>query len=192
MLEIQELSDEELVEYVRSKDQEHYREIVARYQERLLRYANCLINDAEMAQDVVQQAFIKAFINLHGFNAGKKFSSWIYRIVHNEAINCLKQKKKEVPLDDAIRENVMDSSANDFEEILEKKEMKKLLADFLKELSIKYRAPLTLLYFENKSYEEISDILRIPVSTVGTRINRGKKQLKELFLTKKGKYYARK
>ena len=189
MREIQKLNDEQLIEYVRTCDREQYREIITRYQERLLRYASYLTNDAEAAQDVVQQAFIKAFINLHGFNIKKKFSSWIYRIVHNEAINYLKSKKKEVLLNSVMRENITDSSSNSFEEILEQKERWELLSSCLQALSISYCAPLTLFYFEGKSYDEISDILRIPVGTVGTRINRGKKYLKELFLSKGGKHY---
>ncbi len=190
MAEIQKLTDEELVELVRTKDQEQYRELVERYQMRLLRYAGCLTNDTEAAQDVVQQAFIKAFINLHGFNIKKKFSSWIYRIVHNEAINYLKSKKKEVLLNEAMRKNIVYSSFSNFEEILEKKERRQFLLNSLEDLSIDYRAPLTLFYFEERTYSEISHILRIPVGTVGTRINRGKKYLKKLYLSKGGKHYA--
>lgn len=189
MQEIQKFTDEELVYFVRTKDQEQYREIVIRYQERLLRYARYLLNDTEAAQDVVQQAFIKAFINLQGFNIKKKFGSWIYRIVHNEAINYLKSKKKEVLVDSLFLENIADPSVNNFEEMLEKKEKQQLLLGSLEDLPVVYRAPLTLFYFEEKTYSEISDILRIAVGTVGTRINRGKKYLKKLYLSKGEKHY---
>lgn len=66
-----EITDEQLVEKVRRADQELYREVVGRYQEKLLRYANYLCRDEAMAADVVQQAFIKAFINLNGFDIKK-------------------------------------------------------------------------------------------------------------------------
>lgn len=191
MQEIQKVTDEELVELVRTKDKEQYRELVARYQARLLRYAGYLLNDAEAAQDVVQQAFIKTFINLHGFHIKKKFSSWIYRIVHNEAINYLKSKKNEVLTDSLFLGNVVpDTTINNFEEIIIKKEKRQILLVSLEVLPIVYRAPLTLFYFEEKTYYEISDILRIPIGTVGTRINRGKKYLKKLYLSKGGKYYG--
>lgn len=182
-------TDEELVGLVRTKDKEQYRELVVRYQMRLLRYASFLINDAESAQDVVQQAFIKAFVNLQGFDIKKKFSSWIYRIVHNEAINYLKKKKKEVLADSLLLENIADSSPNNFEEIIVKKDKQQILLSSLEVLPIDYRAPLTLFYFEEKSYDEIGEILRLPVGTVGTRINRGKKYLKKLYLSKGGKHY---
>ena len=88
------LSDEELVMVIREQDQEQYAEIVNRYQDRLLRYALRLTNDRELAQDAVQKAFIKAFVNLHSFDTERKFSSWIYRIVHNESMNVLRKDKK--------------------------------------------------------------------------------------------------
>ena len=72
---------------VRTKDQELYGEVVRRYQDKLLRYADYLMQNESRAADVTQNAFIKAFINLNSFDTGKKFSSWIYRITHNEAIN---------------------------------------------------------------------------------------------------------
>jgi len=96
------LSDEGLVGLVRSKDQELYAVLMRRYQAKLLRYANYLVRNNQRAEDVVQEAFIKAFVNLQGFNTKKKFSSWIYRIVHNEAINQLKKYSKEVRLTDAM------------------------------------------------------------------------------------------
>jgi RNA polymerase sigma-70 factor (ECF subfamily) len=91
-------SDEELVEQIRKSDRELYAIIIKRYQEKLLRYANNLIKDESRASDAVQESFIKAFINLNSFNTKKKFSSWIYRIVHNETLNIIKKYKLETPL----------------------------------------------------------------------------------------------
>ncbi|KKQ24461.1 MAG: RNA polymerase sigma-70 factor, ECF subfamily [Candidatus Roizmanbacteria bacterium GW2011_GWC1_37_12] len=96
------MSDEELITKIRTKDKELYAEIIRRYEAKLLRYANYLINDKDKAADIVQEAFIKAYINLNGFEVKKKFSSWIYRIVHNQAVNFIKKNKKEVPLIEAI------------------------------------------------------------------------------------------
>ena len=95
MQDINKLSDEELVELVRTKDQELYAHIVNRYQNQLLRYSTYLIGDSDKAQDAVQTTFIKAFQNLQSFNTNKKFSSWIYRICHNESINLAKKYQKE-------------------------------------------------------------------------------------------------
>lgn len=176
------ISDEELVEQTRERDPEMYREIIVRYQSKLLRYAEKITNNRESAADVVQQAFIKAYKNLHGFNINRKFSSWIYRIVHNEAINYIKKHQREIKTSDmSIFDRFGGSdTTNEVVDELEAREMQKNLLDKIEQLPVKYKAPLLLFFYEDKSYEEISDILRIPTGTVGTQINRGKKQLKEL------------
>lgn len=177
MKKISSLSDEELVSLVRSKNQELYKEIVIRYQNKLIRYANGIINERSLSEDVVQEAFIKAYINLKSFNIKKKFSSWIYRIVHNEAINAIKKTKREISLDENewLKNSMKDKT--DVEEEYSKKELSKFLRNNINKLPVKYKPPLVLYFFEEKSYEEISDVLRIPTGTVGTRINRGKKLL---------------
>ena len=74
------LSDSDVVEIVRTRDKEAYAEIIKRYQMRLMRYASYITGDEHKGVDVVQEAFIKAYVNLNGFDTKKKFSSWIYRI----------------------------------------------------------------------------------------------------------------
>lgn len=176
------LSDEDLIELVKSKDQELYEEIVKRYQAKLLRYAETIVRSSDQAADVVQQAFIKAFTNLHGFNRNKKFSSWIYRIVHNEAINQIKKYRKEHSLErNDWPEDIFTDKSQAAQEKLEGKEIKNAINQALDKLPIKYRSVLTLSYLEDKSYEEISDILKIPTNTVGTRISRGKKLLAYIY-----------
>ena len=165
---------------VRDKDQEFYAELVRRYEGKLLRYGIYLIGDRHGAADVVQEAFIKAFVNLKGFNARRKFSSWIYRIVHNEAINYIKKNKKTVSLESkkGLVENL--SNNEDIEADFEKKEVRKKVRKCLEDLPIKYRESLVLHFLQDRSYEEISDILRMPMGTIGTRISRGKKMLKRI------------
>jgi RNA polymerase sigma-70 factor (ECF subfamily) len=180
MVQTEKLSDEELVVLVREKDQELYADLVGRYQDKLLRYATRLIGDEHKALDAVQEAFIKAFVNLNGFNVNKKFSSWIYRIVHNEAINHAKKNSKEISLESNEWVHNIVKVEDDLSMKIDRKEAVRLLQEFLFELPLKYRSPLILFYMHDKQYEEISDVLRMPVSTVGTRINRGKKLLKAL------------
>lgn len=176
MKDIKNLTDEEVAEMVRKKDKEAYAEIIHRYKERLMRYAVNIIGDEHMASDIVQEAFIKAYINLNGFDIKKKFSSWIYRIVHNQAVNVIKKDRKQVYLND----NYDFDSGISLEEDLIKKELAQKTQSCLQRMSLKYREPISLFYLEEKSYEEISDILRIPVNTVGTRIKRGKIMMKEI------------
>ena len=98
MPDIKLLSDEELVVQIRTKNKERYSDLVKRYQDKLMRYATYLLHDEQKALDVVQESFIKAYVNLNGFDTKKKFGSWIYRIVHNEAMNSAKKFIKEIPL----------------------------------------------------------------------------------------------
>lgn len=176
MNDISLLSDSEVIEIVRTKDKELYAEIIKRYQKKLVRYARYIMNDEQMVADVVQEGFIKAYINLNGFDTKKQFSSWIYRIVHNEAMNVLSKHKKQVPLNVEIEHD----SGIDIEDDYIKSELVSRTHRCLEQMPIMYKEPLSLYYIEEKSYEEISDILRIPIGTVGTRVNRAKSMMKKL------------
>ena len=94
------LTDEQLARIIREKDHELYSEIIKRYQNKLSHYLRKFIYDSDELEDVLQAVFIKVYKNLYAFNANRKFSSWIYRITRNEAINHLKKYSKEkIPLD---------------------------------------------------------------------------------------------
>lgn len=180
MKEFEEKTDEELVEIIRSADRELFSVIIDRYEKKLFRYAFNLIKNELKASDIVQEAFIKSFINLKGFDTKKKFSSWIYRIVHNEAMSSVKKYRKEVPiLDD------MDFQSNEnIEKDFEKKEISEEVTQCMDQLSLMYAEPLALYYFEDKTYDEISDILHIPPGTVAIRIKRSKIIMKKICQTK--------
>jgi len=172
------LSDEDIVKLVRSDDKNLYSEIVNRYKDRLLRYVNSLVGDTDKSSFIVQDAFIKGFINLNSFNINKKFSSWIYRIAHNETVNAIKKNNKEIiMLDDFDIENDVDIN-REFEE----KELAKMVQDCIGSLPVMYSEPLSLFYLGQRTYEEISDIMMIPSGTVAIRISRAKNLMKKLCL----------
>lgn len=175
------LTDEELVHLVQTQDQELYSEVVRRYQDKILRYTTYLTQSESKAADITQEAFIKAFVNLQSFNLSKKFSSWLYRIAHNEAINHLKKYQKEISLNGNPPEDKFISTEDEIPHHLSQELLKKEVAACLNELPLIYRSPLALFYLEERSYEEISDVLRIPIGTVGTRIKRGKRILAEIW-----------
>lgn len=179
MEELQRLTDEQVVEYVRTKNKEGYGEIVARYQGKLMRYVNYLVHNDTEAADIVQNSFIKAFINLNGFDTKKKFSSWLYRIAHNEAMNAISKRKNELP----IPEDIDFEDERDIMDDLIKEEAKLSLNKCLSRMPSLYSEPLVLFFIEEKSYEEISDILRLPIGTVGTQINRAKILMKKICQT---------
>lgn len=163
---------------VRTSNKELYREIINRYQVRLFTYARYIIGDDDKAKDAVQEAFIKAYRNLNSFDANKKFSSWIYRITHNEAINIIKKYKRETTLPDESRLPMTEDAH--IEKLLEQAEQNEAVQQLIEALPVMYKEVIVLFFIEEKSYEEISDILRIPLGTVGIRISRGKDRLRQL------------
>lgn len=167
-------TDIEIVNRIRSGDHERFSEIIDRYEKKLLRYAVTIVHRDERASDIVQDSFIKAYTNLQGFDAKKSFSSWIYRIVHNEAINMVHKFKREIPL--PVDMDIQ--SSDDVEASYITAERVKQASWCLTQMPILYREPLTLAFIEDLSYEEVSDILRIPMGTVATRINRAKAMMK--------------
>lgn len=173
-----EKSDEELVQIARTTDKEVYGILVRRYQVKLWRYALFLTNDEALASDATQNALIKGFINLQGFNIAQSFSSWIYRITHNEAMNILRKNKLHTQLSD-IDWKKLDSKIDIEDSYLTHLDQKLIHASLAK-LPLEYRSPVALFFLDNKSYSEISDIMRLPVSTVGTRIRRGKLMLQQI------------
>jgi RNA polymerase sigma-70 factor, ECF subfamily len=182
--EAEELSDNELVEIIRKNDQERYSEIVDRYQTKLFVYIYRLIGNKEEAEDLLQDVFVKAYRNLNSYDTSRKFSSWIYRIAHNEAVNFIKRKSlKRFISFDAITstKDKLDSSSEEegADKAWLRKEVSKEVSDAMKKLPFKYNQVLTLRYYSDQSYEEIAEILGRPVNTVGTLINRAKKKLSE-------------
>lgn len=178
------LSDNDLVKIVREKDQERYAEIIGRYQGKLFAYLYRLIGKKEEAEDLLQDVFIKAFKNLHSYDTQRKFSSWIYRIAHNEAVNLIKRKslKRFISWEDisSTKDKLESSSAEDGpDKSWLRKESNAEVNVAVDRLPLRYRQVLLLRYFSDKSYEEISEILGKPINTVGTLINRAKRMLAE-------------
>lgn len=172
MSDLTKLSDTEIVKLT-YKNKEAFTEIIKRYEQKLLRYAKYITGDNNLSEDIVQNTFIKAYVNLKGFNTSLSFSSWIYRITHNEAINAIKKNKRCTVVEADVLSEAL-SSLDEFSQ----DELKKMLRSCLENLPLKYSEVLTLFFLEEKSYEEISDILRLPIGTIGTRISRGKAILK--------------
>jgi RNA polymerase sigma-70 factor (ECF subfamily) len=182
MQQLQE-SDEEIAERVQAGDSESFRVLVERYEPKMTRYARRFLFAGEETKDLVQEIFIKAYVNMRSFRSAERFSPWLYRIAHNEFINQLKRKQKEkrnisifdfdILFPHPIAKETADGDIN-------RQEMKKMLDRSLDEIGPKYKEPLVLYYFEDMDYKEIADILHIPISTVGVRLQRGRIMLKKL------------
>lgn len=178
---IENLSDEELVKLTLA-DQEIFLHIIKRYETKLGYYIKRISGlGKEDIEDILQEVFIKAYQNLNNFDQGLKFSSWIYRIAHNEVISNWRKRKSrpENVIWDA--ERVLDNIVADFDigQDIDRDILSKNMEGIFSKMDIKYREVLVLKFIEDKNYQEISDILKKPMGTVATLINRAKKQFKQ-------------
>lgn len=178
-----EKTDEELVGLT-LKNQDFFSCLVDRYTDKLTRYIiRISASTKEDAEDLLQEIFVKTYRNLRDFDQSLKFSSWIYRIAHNQVISQWRKTKSRPQVikfeadGDFLKFVASDVDlAGDTERKFEAEEVRK----FLEKLDEKYRAVLVLKFLEGKDYKEISDILRKPLGTVATLINRAKKQFAKI------------
>jgi len=180
-------TDEELALKVQGGDTQAFGTLMERYQAKLLRYARKFLLSPDDAQDIAQDVFLKAYENIQSFDASRRFSPWIYRIAHNEFVNDLKKKqaRKTVFTIDFDTLFPFLAATDTADSAALERDTKDALDKYLSQLDMKYREPLVLYYVESMDYKEIADILHIPVSTVGVRLNRGRAQLQKLAQDKK-------
>lgn len=175
------LTDEEIAKQVQAGESETFGLLIERYEQKMRRYASRFLFRKDDTDDLVQEVFIKAYTNIQSFDLNRKFSPWLYRIAHNEFITALKQRERDpLPIFDPeiifpqlVAPEKADQEAN-------QREFKELLEKSLDKLSPKYREPLILYYFDELDYKTIAEVLHLPVSTVGVRLNRGKEELKNI------------
>lgn len=171
-------SDEELVARAQSGEVAAFADLVTRYQSKLMRYGRRFLTVPEDTEDAVQEAFINAYRHLSSFRRGERWSPWIYRIAHNSFVSMIRSKKREpVPFFDPdillphpIAPNKSDTAAD-------VAMIRQQLDRHLEALDPKYREVLVLRYYEDLSYTEIAEILRVPKGTVGIRIKRALEKL---------------
>lgn len=176
---MQDLNDEQIVKQVQKGEIDAFGVLIARFDKKLLRYISRFVFDINEAEDILQNVFIKTYSNLNGFNFQYKFSSWIYRIAHNEVVNYIRKVSKiKITIIDWDVFFPIDVSRNKMSEDFDKEKMEHWIKQNIKELDQKYKEVLALYYFENMSYKDIADILKIPIATVGVRIKRAKNKIK--------------
>ncbi|MEI8186144.1 MAG: sigma-70 family RNA polymerase sigma factor [Chlorobiaceae bacterium] len=179
--EQQQFTDQDLVAQTLVNKQA-FAAIVRRYEAPLLRYINRLgCRDTAAAQDLLQEIFIKTYVHLNDYDHSLQFSSWIYRIAHNEIISSFRKEKNgpgvlEREGDLFLFEKVVDDL--DLTDQDGQKHSSAEIQAAVDRLDPRSREIIVLKFFEEKRYEEISDILQIPEGTVATMINRAKKKIK--------------
>jgi RNA polymerase sigma-70 factor (ECF subfamily) len=162
-----------------------YGELVRRHQDRLFNTVFRLLDNAEDAQDVVQEAFISAYQSLGSFKGDSLFFTWLYRIAMNAAISMKRRKKAAVSLDsgskhDLVIDPVDQSVDNQPGDSLQRQEEEQLLQSALNRLSPEHRSVIVLKDIDDLKYEDIAVILDVPIGTVRSRLHRARLELRGL------------
>jgi RNA polymerase sigma-70 factor (ECF subfamily) len=176
-------TDNELVK-LSFQNTDYFGCLVQRYEGKLGRYIYRISGGSkEDIEDLLQEIFLAIYRNLNDFDSALKFSSWIYRIAHNKVISHYRKVKARAQLiggEESERLVAMIKDDNDIHEKVNDKITGEVLSELFKKIDIKYKEVLVLKYFEQKDYNEISDILKKPVGTVGTLLSRAKQQLRQI------------
>ncbi len=183
-------TDHELVGFARAGSEQAYRELLGRYQRPVFSLIYRMVRDRELAEDLAQETFVKVFNHIDKYNPKFKFSSWIFKIGSNLAIDTL--RKRELPTvsldgsrhattDDemaATRITVASDDENP-EELLLARELGSQIEEAIGRLRPDYRTAILLRHVEGRAYEEIAEIMDIPLGTVKTYIHRARNELKD-------------
>jgi len=175
---VQHLSDEQLVVLVLEGQKLAFEILVERYQKQIFALAYRLGGDYDEARDLAQEAFLRIYRELPRFDPGRRFFPWMYRVAHNTCINLLHKRPKDVtPLDQVLE---LPDGGADPDGSYERIELNEAINSALQALPEQYRLPLVLKYLEGMSYQQISEQLDLPVSTIETRLFRGRGMLKKV------------
>lgn len=158
-----------------------YANLVEKYQDRLLNSVFQVVGGREEAEDVVQEAFVQAFVKLDTFQGTSAFYTWIYRIAFNLAVSRRRKRRPEHSIDH-LREQTGDEPLDDATAVdaeLEREERCQQLYAALDQLSDEHRKIVVLRELEELCYEEIAEVLELPVGTVRSRLHRARLQLRE-------------
>lgn len=176
----------ERINQVLKGDHNAFGEIVEIYKDKVFQICFRMLGNRQEAEDLAQEAFVRAYVNIRSFNIQMKFSTWLYRIATNLCIDRLRKKKPDYYLDAEVAGteglNMYSQIASDMakpEEEVESLELQETIQVEIMKLPEKYRSVIVLKYIEELSLKEISEILDLPVGTVKTRIHRGREALRK-------------
>ncbi len=189
MTDYQQLDDHSLMAAIKEGDHAAFEEIVRRYQDKITNHVYYLLHDYETAVDISQETFIRLFQHAERYRADFSFSTYIYRIAQNLAISVIRQRKRrglfQMPFftsdkdGDEIEVEIADTRIIAPADVMIDDERLAAVRRAITTLPENYRIPLVLRDVEEKSYEEIGEILNLPDGTVKSRINRARNLLKE-------------
>jgi RNA polymerase sigma-70 factor, ECF subfamily len=173
------------IKQIRKGDQNAFAEIVELYKDKVFQISFRMLGNRQEAEDIAQEAFIRAYVNINNYDINRKFSTWLYRIATNLSIDRIRKKKPDFYLDAEVAgaegltlySQVAADVVSPDDEVVSLELQETIQKEILK-LPEKYRSVIVLKYIEELSLKEISEILDIPVGTVKTRIHRGREALR--------------
>lgn len=175
-----------LAKLARNGDRRAFAELVELYKDKIFHLAYRMLGNRQEAEDVVQETFLRLYTNLHRYDETQKFSTWIFRIATNLCIDRLRKRRITYSLDAEVGEN----NGNDFYEMMasnddttEKQvivsETKRHIRRTIDQMPEKYKSIIILRYLQDLSLQEISEILSMPITTIKTRLHRGREYLRK-------------
>jgi RNA polymerase sigma factor (sigma-70 family) len=176
--------DAALIRRALTGDQRAYKKLRVKYHESIYNLIYRMIRDKDEVEDLTQEAFIKAFMSLSSFNDEFAFSTWLYKIATNNCIDYIRRKKLQTfSIDKPIESKESDytfelpDSTYEPDQELINRQRKKLLEDAINSLPAKYRHVIHLRHVEEKEYQEIATILKLPLGTIKAHIFRAREML---------------
>ena len=188
--DLQSLTDQEVVTLARAGKDAAYRELLRRYERPVFSLIYRMVRDRTLAEDLSQDTFVKVLNALESYRPEYKFSSWVFKIANNVAIDQLRRRE----LDTLSLDGAPDAQTKDQVEAtalqavdrtetplaeLESRELGSLIEQAVGKLRPEYRSCILLRHVEGRSYEEIAEVLDLPLGTVKTYIHRARNELRE-------------
>jgi RNA polymerase sigma-70 factor (ECF subfamily) len=189
-LDYAQLDDRELAALAAKGREGAFRELLSRYERPVFSLIYRMVRDRTLAEDLAQEAFIRAFNAIGSYNTSYKFSNWIFKIANNHTIDHLRKRKlKTVSIhgspnatsQDELSQTrlVIESNDEDPHEYLEHKELGGQIEEAIGRLREEYRTVILLRHVEGYAYDEIAEIMGLPLGTVKTYLHRARNELKE-------------
>ena len=185
--------DLRLINKCREGDTAAFGELVSRYQDRLFNTVLRLVSNAEDARDVVQEAFMHAYQSLHTFKGDSLFFTWLYRIAMNTAISMKRKQRPTARIQTGGDEkNTIDpldpAETNRPGHAIEMAEDERMVHEALAKLSAEHRAVLVMKDMDGMKYEDMADVLEVPIGTIRSRLHRARLEMKDLLLQQEEKH----
>ena len=187
MAQGEQLDDRALVARILEGDRDRFTELVTRYERRVINYVYRITHRYEDAHDLAQEIFVKVFLALDRYDPKYQFSTWLFRIAQNSAIDALRKKTlSEVPLARPVDDESSSTKEREFADTgvspyraMKNKQLGAAIDKAVEKLPADYRELIQLRHFAELSYEEIATMKRLPLGTVKNKLFRARNLLKE-------------